>query len=159
MVELAKYNLAVITAGDELLLLNRFKKPYVGLWNGIGGKRKAAESELAGMIRELAEETGIQVSEAQCSPTGYLEWSVDDNYQATIALFHVDLAKSFGTQYPQRMREGILANFPTAWALDEQNVGLTPDLIPVLPYVLKNEVHRYLTNFSGAQLVEFKIKF
>lgn len=158
MAELAKYNLAVITAGEDILLLNRLKKPYAGLWNGIGGKRQAEESELAGMIRELSEETGIQVAESQCVPTGYLEWSVDDEYQATIALFHVSLSELEKTQYPKRMREGILADFPIEWALDKQNAGLTPDLIPVLPYVLKNEWHQYLTNFNGTQLVGFDIK-
>lgn len=158
MTDLAKYNLAVITSGNNILLLNRLKKPYVGLWNGIGGKRESQESELAGMLRELFEETGIKVVDSQCVSTGYLEWSVDGKYQATIALFHVSLQQPFGKQYPQRTREGILADFPVEWALNKQNVGLTPDLVPVLPYILKDEFHRYLTNFNGSQLVDFKIK-
>ncbi|MHC9537031.1 NUDIX domain-containing protein [Dellaglioa sp. BT-FLS60] len=155
---LAKYNLAVITAGDDILLLNRLKKPYAGLWNGIGGKREEDESELAGMLREMFEETGMQVTEAQCVPTGHLEWSVNHDYQASIALFHITLTQPFGAQYPQKMREGILSNFPIEWALDDKNLGLTPDLIPVLPYILKDDAHQYMTDFVENQLVSFDIK-
>ncbi|MMZ43605.1 8-oxo-dGTP diphosphatase [compost metagenome] len=46
---------------DKVLLLQRNFSPYKGLFNGIGGKVKYGESHTDAVIREVKEETGIEL--------------------------------------------------------------------------------------------------
>lgn len=47
---------------DKLLLVKRNKKPYMGCWNGIGGKIESGETPIEAAIRECKEETGISMN-------------------------------------------------------------------------------------------------
>lgn len=58
-----KYTLALIRYQEQLLVLNRLKPPYPGQWNGIGGKVEPGETAVTATKREIAEETGIAVSD------------------------------------------------------------------------------------------------
>ncbi|MCT6809298.1 MAG: NUDIX domain-containing protein, partial [Staphylococcus epidermidis] len=53
------YTICFIKKDKEILLLNRNKKPNMGMWNGVGGKIEGSESHLESIIRETYEETGI----------------------------------------------------------------------------------------------------
>ncbi len=46
-------------------MLNREYAPAKGLWNGVGGKIKSGETSLESVIREIKEETGIDVKSNQ----------------------------------------------------------------------------------------------
>lgn len=56
------YNLIVVYnhKADKILLCERLKEPYLGLYNFIGGKIETGESSLSAAYRELFEETGIK---------------------------------------------------------------------------------------------------
>ena len=56
-----KYTICFIRKGNEILLLNRNKKPNMGMWNGVGGKIEENETPYKGIIRETLEETGIEL--------------------------------------------------------------------------------------------------
>lgn len=56
-----KYTICFIKKGDKILLLNRNKKPTMGMWNGVGGKIENNETPYEGIIRETFEETGIEL--------------------------------------------------------------------------------------------------
>jgi len=43
-------------------MLNREYAPTQGLWNGVGGKIEGEESPLECVIREVKEETGIEIN-------------------------------------------------------------------------------------------------
>ena len=43
----------------EVLMCKRYKEPYMGLYNLVGGKIEPGENGLAAAYRELLEETGI----------------------------------------------------------------------------------------------------
>lgn len=45
----------------KLLMVKRKKKPYINMWNGIGGKIEENETEVDAAIRECMEETGIKL--------------------------------------------------------------------------------------------------
>lgn len=51
---------------EHVLLLQRAKAPYKGLWNGIGGKIEPGESPEHAMVREYEEETEMKADE--CLP-------------------------------------------------------------------------------------------
>ncbi|WP_412562848.1 NUDIX hydrolase [Thalassobius sp. MITS945101] len=51
--------LAVVTRGDEVLLVRRRKDPDRGLWGYPGGHVEAGETVVEAAVRELAEETGV----------------------------------------------------------------------------------------------------
>lgn len=55
------YNLIVVFNQDltQVLMCERKKPPYLGLWNMVGGKIEKNEPHEAAAYRELEEETGI----------------------------------------------------------------------------------------------------
>ncbi len=55
------YNLIVVLNENltQVLMCERKKPPYLGLWNMVGGKIEKAENHEAAAYRELEEETGI----------------------------------------------------------------------------------------------------
>jgi 8-oxo-dGTP diphosphatase len=61
--KMLKYTICFIKRKDEILLLNRNKKPNMGLWNGVGGKIETGETPFEGIIRETWEETGLLLKE------------------------------------------------------------------------------------------------
>ena len=57
-----KYTLGFIKRNNCILMVNRQKSPWKGSWNGVGGKLNENESPLECIIREIKEETDIDVS-------------------------------------------------------------------------------------------------
>ena len=67
--------------GDEVLLHQRVKDPNKGLWVAPGGKLDAGESPTECALREMREETGLEVTEialrgimTEVSPRPDYEW-------------------------------------------------------------------------------------
>jgi 8-oxo-dGTP diphosphatase len=56
-------SLCFITHGDDILLLKRSeqKRVFPGLYNGIGGHLERDEDPLTGAVREIQEETGLDI--------------------------------------------------------------------------------------------------
>lgn len=52
--------LAVVTAGEAVLLVRRANPPDVGLWGFPGGKIEHGETVWQASVRELHEETGVR---------------------------------------------------------------------------------------------------
>lgn len=60
--------LCFITHGNDVLLLKRgmHKRVYPGFYNGVGGHIERDEDPLTGAIREMHEETGLDVTDVRC---------------------------------------------------------------------------------------------
>ena len=54
-----KYTLCFIIYQNQVLLLNRNKNPWMGRWNGVGGKINEGEDKFSAIKREIIEETQI----------------------------------------------------------------------------------------------------
>ncbi|MGQ9849239.1 MAG: NUDIX hydrolase [Aggregatilineaceae bacterium] len=56
--------LCFVTHGEDVLLLKRsaHKRVYPGLYNGVGGHLERDEDPLSGAVREIQEETGLDVT-------------------------------------------------------------------------------------------------
>ncbi len=59
--------LCFVTHGDDVLLLRRaaHKRVYPGLYNGVGGHLERDEDPLTGAVREVQEETGLDLRDVR----------------------------------------------------------------------------------------------
>lgn len=64
-----EYTLAFILRGDSVLMLRRSRPPNASLLNGVGGKIKPGETPLACVLREVQEETGIDIRDPRFAGT------------------------------------------------------------------------------------------
>lgn len=53
---------AIITAGDLILLIRRGHEPEAGRWSLPGGRIEAGETDEQALVREVREETGLEVA-------------------------------------------------------------------------------------------------
>ncbi|EJS68960.1 hypothetical protein ICU_02513 [Bacillus cereus BAG2X1-1] len=88
-----KYTLCFIKRNEEILMLNREYAPVKGLWNGVGGKIEARETPLENAIREIKEETHIDVKQNQIQFKGIIKWE-DSSYSGGMYDLHMTHQKS-----------------------------------------------------------------
>lgn len=67
------FTIAFLLHGDRVLLLRRKFPPFVGIFNGVGGKLEPGETPLACILREVAEETGVTLKGARFG--GVVTWT------------------------------------------------------------------------------------
>lgn len=53
---------AVVFRGDEVLLIKRARPPFEGCWSIPGGKLEYGENLAGALIREVREETGLEIT-------------------------------------------------------------------------------------------------
>jgi 8-oxo-dGTP diphosphatase len=128
-----RYTICFIKCGDRLLMLNRVKKPVMGLWNGVGGKIEEGETPEQGAIREIREETGLEV--AGVTSRGVVKW-VDGNLLGEGHLFLAEIEHEECVKTPALTTEGILDWRDIDWVLDWNNQGVVPTIPVYLPDVL-----------------------
>ncbi|GIO27427.1 MAG TPA: DNA mismatch repair protein MutT [Ornithinibacillus sp.] len=128
--------LCIIKRNNELLLLNRNSKPAKGLWNGTGGKIEGIETPLECVIREVNEETSIDIRNFQIIYKGQVTWTVDNNDAGGFHLYLVEVPSDFSYSTPIKTKEGILDWKSIDWALSEENLGLGEAIPKYLPFVL-----------------------
>ncbi|GAF13928.1 MutT/Nudix family protein [Bacillus sp. JCM 19046] len=84
-----KQTLCFIRKKEKLLVLNREYKPLKGLWNGVGGKIEPGETPKECVIREVKEETGIDISSCNIIDKGIITWNTENNYSDGLYVFVV----------------------------------------------------------------------
>jgi 8-oxo-dGTP diphosphatase len=57
---------ALVRQGDRILLVQRTRPPFVGYWGLPGGGVELGETVEQALVREVAEETGLQVAIQRC---------------------------------------------------------------------------------------------
>ncbi|MFA5007004.1 MAG: 8-oxo-dGTP diphosphatase [Candidatus Izemoplasmatales bacterium] len=149
------YTLAFIRRGDEVLLINRIKAPWFGMWNGVGGKRERGESPDACIRREIREETGIDLDPASIRFGGTLTWN--DDFKAAsngLYLYFAEVDPAFSYPTPTDTPEGILDWKPIRWTVDRRNQGVATNIRHFLPTLLGGIRLRYHCVFAKDRLVE-----
>lgn len=130
-----KYTFFLIRRGDEVLLLNRVKAPWMGRWIGVGGHIEPGETPLEGALREAWEETGIRLETARYA--GTVTWFVEaENRTGGMHAFVADIPESFEYAAPRATREGVLDWKPVGWVLDPANLGLADHFARFAPTML-----------------------
>ncbi|ANK60270.1 NUDIX hydrolase [Loigolactobacillus backii] len=152
-----KYTLAIVHAQEQILVINRLKKPYPGQWNGVGGKVEPHETADVAMQREIQEETQFRPNDYQLTLAGILDWHIDGRYIDSIYVYVAALTKAAPQKYPQMTREGILNFFSLDWLTQSANLGVVADFQQILRPALSGKKQRYNTNFIDERLVDFKV--
>ena len=122
--------LCFVTHGDEVLLLrgSPHKRLWAGLYNGVGGHVEASEDIRSAVIREVKEETGLDVRDLRLR--GVVHVDVDDPIRGV--LFFVFTASAASKQvvptHDGRLEWIDVRNLPFA--------EMVEDLPVILPLVL-----------------------
>ena len=61
---------------NKILLINRNKPPFMGLWNAVGGHIEQGETPEQCAVREIKEESGITVKSVELQSV--FTWNYDD---------------------------------------------------------------------------------
>lgn len=118
----------VTDSGDVLMLKGApNKRLYANLYNGVGGHVEAGEDVLAGVHREVHEETGLELTAARLRAVV----NVDEagGHGVLLCIF---LGRAAGREVTPS-REGSLSWVPRA---ELASLDLVPDLRQVLPELL-----------------------
>jgi 8-oxo-dGTP diphosphatase len=121
-----KFTICFIRQGSKVLLLNREKASWMGAWNGVGGKLEPNETPREGILREVAEETGIMLDSIQFK--GIVSWMVDGTMTGGMYTYMAELPEDYAYATPIKTEEGILDWKELQWILHPNNVGLAANI-------------------------------
>lgn len=141
-----KHTLCFIKRNEEILVLNREYDPVKGLWNGVGGKIEPGETPLASAIREIKEETNIDVKLNQIQFKGIIKWE-DSSYSGGMYVYVIELQNEVTYNTPKKV----------SWILSDYNYGVGEMLPKLLPEVLHNEFileHNFV--LSNHKLIDYR---
>lgn len=140
-----------------MLLLNREKLPWMGRWNGVGGKLDANETPLECITRETQEETGLKVD--SYVDRGVLTWHVDGEDRGGVHLFTADISKEQLLKYPTPIRfchEGVLDWKHFDWVMHEENSGVVDNIKIMFRDLFKATPKALFTSkYSDGLLISF----
>ena len=147
-----KYTICFIKKGNEILLINREKPSWMGSWNGVGGKIAVSETPEQCVIREVFEETGIELESVKYK--GVVTWTENGIFTGGMYAFTADVPENFKYNTPAKTDEGILDWKSIQWILDPQNTGVAHNLPGFLPKMLDDDgIYEHLCVFEDDVLV------
>ncbi|MDM5316901.1 8-oxo-dGTP diphosphatase [Fictibacillus sp. b24] len=131
-----EYTVCFIQRNQQLLLLNRIRAPLMGLWNGVGGKIENQETIEESVLREVAEETGIEAKQADYKGEVICEgtWG-----KLHLHFFWINLPDKFIYQTPVGTDEGLLDWKDIQWILHPDNLGIVNNLPVLIPDMMKSD--------------------
>ena len=145
--------LCFVICGDEILLINRNKPPFMGLWNAVGGHIEEGETPEQSAIREIKEESGLIVKNVELQSV--FTWNYDDE------IGYVFTAEIDDCNYNGIIKnsvEGITAFKKIDWVIDEKNYGVVEDLKVFIRDIKNGEKHNYHMIYKDKTLVEAILK-
>jgi 8-oxo-dGTP diphosphatase len=150
-----KYNICFIKQGTRILLINRNAAPLMGRWNGVGGKIEQGETVLQSVLREVYEETGIDLDTA--IDKGVVSWEVDGIRIGGMHIFVAELPENFEFETPKLMDEGILAWKEIDWIMDQRNEGIVPHVSYYLKQLFDDQMrYEHQCVYKDDKLVDYQ---
>ena len=154
-----KQTLCFVRRNNELLMLNRENKPTQGLWNGVGGKIEENETPMECIVREVKEETNIDISTYEVIDKGVISWEVDDSYVGGLYVYLVDIEDDYIYQTPKRTDEGILDWKKITWLLGDVNFGVGEMIPHYLPNILNGKDYcNHFCVIRNKKLISYEMK-
>lgn len=151
-----KYTICFLKQNSRFLLLNRFRPPTMGLWNGVGGKLEPNETPLAGVLREVLEETGILLDTAEYK--GIVSWDLDGQSTGGMHAFIAEIPIDLAMPTPLQVEEGILAWKDLNWLLHPENAGVPKNVPIFLPAMLsEGECYHYHFQYEKGTITSHHI--
>lgn len=149
-----KYTICFIKMGSKLLMLNRNKRPTMGLWNGVGGKIENTESPKDSIIREIYEETGLQIDNVIYK--GVVSWD-DEATDGGMYAFLAEIQDFPNYKTPKVTDEGILEWKEISWIINPDNRGVPAHVPHFLPYLLQETtIYKHECTFENGKLIKCK---
>lgn len=148
-----QYTVVLVQHDQRVTLINRANPPYIGLWNGLGGKIEPGETPRQGAIREVQEECGVAIAAVDMHARGLVHWVVDGEFRGELFLF---LATATTAVPLQQNREGVIATWPMSWVTTTANAGLVPDLQALLPYFWQHGEPTLVSYFEGERFIRLE---
>lgn len=153
------YTLCFCRCGGRLLMLLRRKAPNAGRWNGLGGKIEPGEAADACVVREVREESGLDLAATRLRFAGLVTWPLDNalRWQGSgMYVFVADLADPGAAWVGERaVPEGRLRWQPEGWVCDPRNPLVVANIPRFLPPMLRGEPPaRHHCRFRGDILVD-----
>src|SRR5579863_6402527 len=123
-------------------MLYRNFAPNKDHWNGLGGKIREGETPLACIQREMLEEAGIDLGEAQrLSFAGIVTWPAGiDLTRASMGMyaFIAEFPLTWPIWEEERVTpEGILGWKPFEWVCDAENTDVVDNIAHFLPQMFE----------------------
>ncbi|MBO4623200.1 MAG: NUDIX domain-containing protein [Bacilli bacterium] len=147
---MAIVTLCFVKVDNKILMINRNKYPFMGMWNAVGGHVEEGEDVLAGAIREIKEEGNLEVKDAKL--VSISTWNYDDDL---IYVYVSNLPSSFDiSKYPIKISEGIIDFKDIDWVLDEKNYGIVPDLRIFINDIKHERCQNYHLVYDNDKLIE-----
>lgn len=151
---MAIVTLCFVKKEDKILMINRNKPPFMGMWNALGGHLEEGETPSQCAIREIYEESNVIVDNAKLISIS--TWNYDDD---EIYVYVSELPDDFNTSsYPIKINEGIIDFKDIDWIIHEKNFGVIADLRVFLKDIKENKSNNYHLIYDDAKLVEYYIK-
>lgn len=141
--------LCFVIQNDEILMINRNKPPFMGLWNAVGGHIEEGETPEQSAIREIKEESGIQVSSVELQSV--FTWNYDDE-TGYVFIAKIDDGKFEGVIKSDS--EGITAFKKIDWIINPKNYGVVEDLKVFIKDIKLGEKHNYHMVYKDKTLID-----
>lgn len=148
---MAIVTLCFVKKDDKILMINRNKPPFMGMWNAVGGHLEDGETPIQCAIREIYEEGNIKVDNAELISIS--TWNYDDD---EIYVYVSHLPDNYDiSKYPIKINEGIIDFKEIDWVLNMKNYGIIEDLRVFLNDIKNNEKHNYHLVYDNSKLIEY----
>jgi len=151
-----EFTVCYIKQDSKILLLNREFPAWMGCWNGVGGKLEVGESPRECIIREINEETGLDIFNVHFK--GIKSWFIDNKFVGGMYLYVAELPNEQIYQTPIKTYEGILDWKEYDWITNPKNMGVANDIPVILkPVLFEERINEYRCLYKDGKLVEHQI--
>jgi 8-oxo-dGTP diphosphatase len=149
-----KFTLCFIRYKEKYLMLFRQKQPNQFRWNGVGGKIESGESATNACLREIREETGLEVTDI--SFQGIVTWN-DVSWNNPGGMF-VFIAESTSVNVVSS-DEGNLDWKSLNWIYsDESVVSSIPLFLPAMLRNDSNPMEHAFTYSEQEEILNYEVK-
>ena len=153
-----RFTLCFCRSDSRVLMLRRSRPPFVGRWNGLGGKVDPGETDAAGALRELQEEAGIREADVEeLVRLGDVSWTMresDGTIRGSMAVYRVALTGACPLwDGPREIAEGTLAWLLETALLDRDTRTVAPNVPLFYPSMLADPAPaEYRCRYDGFKL-------
>jgi 8-oxo-dGTP diphosphatase len=149
-----KFTLCFIRNQEKYLMLFRQKHPNQFRWNGVGGKIESGESATNSCLREIEEETGLEVTDI--SFRGIVTWN-DVSWNNHGGMF-VFIAESASENFVSS-DEGNLDWKSLNWIYsDESVVSNIPMFLPAMLGNVSDPMEHAFTYNEQEEILDYEVK-
>ena len=148
---MAIVTLCFVKKDNKILMINRNKPPFMGMWNALGGHLEDNETPKECAIREIYEESNVKVDNAELISISTWNYDYDEIY-----VYVSNLSDDFDiSSYPIKINEGIIDFKDIDWIIHEKNYGVIADLRVFLKDIKENQKNNYHLVYDESKLVEY----